>query len=125
MFYKHWLGGVTYTEGVREMAKSKSAWWLVDAIASHVVCNQFKTICLKNERFRDMQIWILRKMDSGAELIAVVDVTPHLLKTPIIKQVIEYTDFPFNHSGRYKLYCARNMTEDGKSYYTILEPSEY
>lgn len=34
-WYKHWLGGLLYTDGVKYVADQAGAYWLIDAIASY------------------------------------------------------------------------------------------
>lgn len=121
MFYRH-VTGMTYTEGVKNMAEENNAYWLIDAISSHIIFNpRFKARCAKDERYADMQIWILETNDNKARLFSVADTTQEELNKPTCLQKIEYTDFP--HPS-IKFYCARNFI-NGKETYTIMKPSEY
>jgi hypothetical protein len=116
--------GVTYTHGVRDLAEEKGAYWLIDAIGSHVVANpDFLQQCRKDERFERMQIWILKENGGNVQLIAVSD-TGEEEKNPPILQEVGYSDFDFDESGECKLYCAANWDGE-KKFYTILKPSEY
>jgi len=103
-----------------------NAHWLVDAIASHLQAGkEFKAACEKDERFRDMSIWILRKTgDSTAELIAVADTDAASMRRPAVRQEIEHTDFPFDIEGQYKCYACWTMIDDKPCYY-IIDPKEY
>ena len=121
--YKHFTG-VTYTPGVKDLAEEKGAYWLIDAISSHVVANpDFLKQRRKDQRFADMQIWILKENGGDVQLIAVSD-TGEEEKNPPVSQEIGYSDFDFDESGEYKLYCAANWDGD-RMFYTILKPSEY
>lgn len=127
MVYRHGLcRKVFYSEVVKAMAESKGAYWLIDAIASHVAANpKFKSACKRDERFHDMQIWILRSSEDEeamAELIAVSDTDQRSLSRPKIKQEIPFTDFDLQRDK--KLYCG--LTQVGEEIgYLIYDPSEY
>jgi hypothetical protein len=124
MLYRHFTG-LTYTTGVKDTAESKQAYWLIDAIASHVIANpKFKKRCSEDQRFADMQIWILSKQDDGAKLIGVADTVDEELKNPACEQDITFTDFEFYADQDEKFYCAKNFIE-GRECYTIMKPSEY
>lgn len=129
MVYRHGLcRKVFYSEIVKAMIEAKKAYWLIDAIASHVAANpKFKTACKKDERFHDMQIWILRKNDAEdgpmAELIAVADTDKRSMSRPKIKQEIPFTDFEFENGDK-KLYCGFTQIGDEVGY-LIYDPSEY
>ena len=93
--YRHFTG-TTYTSGVQQLAEKKSAYWIIDAISSHVVANsEFKKRCSTDPMFEDMQIWILKKKQDGAKLIAVADTVPEELNAPTCEQEIPFTDFEF------------------------------
>jgi hypothetical protein len=83
-WYRHPLfRGFTYTEGVRYVAQRAGAYWLVEAIFSHQLDKKAKA-----EAF---QVWTLtRTPEGGASLV----MTDGDTETEIIRQDIEYTDFP-------------------------------
>ena len=121
--YKNFTG-ITYTSGVKALAEKQGAYWLIDAIGSHVVANpDFREQCRKDESFERMQLWILKENGGNVQLIAVSD-TGDEEKNPPVSQEIGYSDFNFDETGEYKLYCAANWDGD-KMFYTILKPSEY
>ena len=123
-FYRHFTG-TTYTSGVQQLAEKKSAYWIIDAISSHVVANsEFKKRCSTDPMFEDMQIWILKKKQDGAKLIAVADTVREELNAPTCEQEIEFTDFEFGEDEEIKFYCARNYDGD-KPFYTLMRPREY
>ena len=101
-FYRHFTG-TTYTSGVQQLAEKKSAYWIIDAISSHVVANsEFKKRCSSDPMFEDMQIWILKKKQDGAKLIAVADTVREELNAPTCEQEIEFTDFEFGEDEEIK-----------------------
>lgn len=102
--YRHFLG-ICYTQGVKYLANKAQAYWLLDAIASH----QTKQL-LSQPALRDFQLWQLTvSSDKSAVLICQEDSDTE----PVVKQEIEYTDFPL---GFVKLYLIQKV---------LLLPSEY
>ncbi|MGB3756806.1 MAG: DUF6876 family protein [Rivularia sp. (in: cyanobacteria)] len=93
--YKHWLG-LRYTEGIQYLAQEANCYWLLDAIASHQT-KQF----LSNPKLREFQIWHLQVKDNSGVLICEWDTNQEVLR-----QEIEYTDFPLNHI---KLYLVEKV----------------
>jgi hypothetical protein len=91
--FRHILGGgkVIYTPGVQDMAERCGAWWLVDAIASHIVTNK------KLRDDYDLYFWKLtkNKEGSGATLICTNGNTgPD--RVVHARKKIEFTDFPLD-----------------------------
>lgn len=80
VYYKHWLE-MRYTEGVKYMAELCSAYWLIDAIASHQPNPK-----VRNE---DFQVWTLHVHNRKARLVC-EDGNGH----KIAVQIIPFTDFP-------------------------------
>lgn len=72
-----------YTDGIRYLADGAS--WLIDAVYSHLACNEKA----RNEPF---QLWKLEKVGKKWELTMRRDTD----EKPIVKQVIEYSDFPMD-----------------------------
>jgi hypothetical protein len=95
IFYKHWLG-LKYTEGVQHLAEETNCYWLLDAIFSH----QTKSF-LSNPNLREFQIWHLRVENNSGILICEWDINQEVLR-----QEIEYTDFPLSHI---KLYLVERI----------------
>jgi hypothetical protein len=81
--YKHWLG-IRYTDGVKHLATTAKAYWLIDAIASHQ-----NKLLLSNPRLREFQMWRLVVDNSSATLICFEDID-----VEVRRQEIPYTDFP-------------------------------
>lgn len=82
--YRHWLGRLTYTEGVYHLAETVGAHWLIDAIASHQG-PRLDRVC------EGMQFWELTvRADKTALLTCVRDRgEPYC-----VRQEIPFTDFP-------------------------------
>jgi len=76
-YYRHWLKGIVYTDGVKFVAESVGAYWLVDLIASYQP--------LKVE----FQVWTLRQ--EGDHWCVECTDGNYL---PVLKQDLPFTDFP-------------------------------
>jgi hypothetical protein len=100
-YYRH-LSGLQYTDGVKFLAESAGAYWLIDAIASY----QHKVV--SNPRLREFQLWKLTVSDNVGTLTCRADSN----LPAVISQMIEYTNFPFDID----LYVCNNV---------LLLPSEY
>ncbi len=93
--YKHWLG-LKYTDGIKYLAHEANCYWLLDAIASH----QTKKL-LSNPKLKEFQIWHLQIKENSGVLICEWDTNQEVLR-----QEIEYTDFPLSHI---KLYLVEKV----------------
>lgn len=82
--FRHWLP-FHYTDGVNWMAGRAEAFWLLDAVFSHQ-CNPL----VRQEPF---QVWRLVVLPSRQAELTMTDGNS---KTPIIRQAIEFTDFPLS-----------------------------
>lgn len=107
--YRHGLARhVLYTDGVRYLAEKAGAYWLIDAIASHLV-----TMRISDQRLSQIQFWTLEVKDNKAILYCQADAgEPHA-----VEQVIEFTDFPL---ASVRIWAARQ-----DDYWVLLLPSEY
>ncbi|MGD1871569.1 MAG: DUF6876 family protein [Mastigocoleus sp.] len=102
ILYKYYLG-LKYTEGIQYLAQEANCYWLLDAIASH----QTQEL-LSNPQLREFQIWHLRVEENSGVLICEWDTNQEVLR-----QEIEYTDFPLSHI---KLYLVEKV---------LMLPNEY
>lgn len=92
VFYRHSFNRrIVYTEGVRYLATEAQAYWLIDAIASHISSPLFQRAMTKDERIGERHFWTLHvKPDNSAVLEAKVDSPERALVT----QKLTFTDFP-------------------------------
>jgi hypothetical protein len=108
--YAHWLRRLVYSEGVYYMAERAGAHWLIDIVASYQMHKKVKN----NKRLQEFQLWELKvKTDKNGGKSAVVTLREDTGEPVVIRQKIEYTDFPLDYI---KLYV-----EGG----TLLLPSEH
>jgi hypothetical protein len=108
--YTHWLRRLVFSEGVQYMAECAGAYWLIDIVASYQMHKKVKN----NKRLQEFQLWELKvKTDKNGGKSAVVTLREDTGEPVVIRQKIEYTDFPLDYI---KLYV-----EGG----TLLLPSEH
>jgi len=99
--YQHWLG-LRYTDGVKFLAERAGAYWLIDAIAS------WQPQASRIDP--DFQLW---QLTVGDDHTAVLTFQRDSDLPAIIRQEIEYTDFPLS---RITLYVENGV---------LLLPSEH
>ncbi|QDT57099.1 hypothetical protein Pan44_51650 [Caulifigura coniformis] len=105
---------VIYTEGVRFLAARGGAFWLIDAIATHIGSRVFNEAAAKDDRIALMHFWKLAvNPDQSARLTAV----PDSGEPPFIDQLVMFTDFPLSEVDVW----AQGNGEG----YTLMLPSEY
>lgn len=99
------------TEGVHFLVERAGAFWLADLIASH------------QSRLdgQDFQIWFVQVKQHGDKRSATAWCQDDQPGRVLVKQEIEYTDFPLGLSAPFRLYAARNELGG----VTIMLPSEY
>ena len=98
--YQHWLG-IKYTDGIKYLADTAGAYWLIDYIASAQV--------VKSVRQEPFQVWKLTVASDSSSDISADDGNGNI----VFRKKIEYTDFPMKSV---KLYLCDNV---------LLLPSEY
>lgn len=92
------------TDGARYLADAAGAWWLMDAVASHLGSYRDEGfVVAKLLRAKASNAWILRLEDGNDEVLA--------------DQIIEYSDFPLDEITLYVI-----AQDDLR---VILLPSEY
>lgn len=113
--YRHPLNPrVIFTPGVKHLAERAGAFWLIDAIASHLGSKPFVEAALRDPRVAEMHFWRLTvEADRSALLIAEADSG----LAPFISQAIPFTDFPL---AEISIWAAN----DGR-HWTIYLPSEH
>ncbi len=97
---QHWLG-IKYTDGIKYLADTAKAYWLIDFIASAQV--------VKSVRQEPFQVWRLTVSSDSSSDISADDGNGIV----VFRKKIEYTDFPMK---TIKLYLCDGI---------LLLPSEY
>jgi len=97
--YRHNMSRHIYTDGVRDLARSCSAYWLIDLITSHQLHQK-----VMSEPF---QVWQLGRVNGDAFNIICTD------GNEVTRQEIPFSDFPYD--------VATIWLVDG----CIMLPSEY
>jgi hypothetical protein len=105
-WYRHWTNLIAYTDGVKAMAETAQAYWLIDAIASHQINPKVAQ--------HDFQVWTLTVNDNRT---AILEMREDSDKPVIVLQKLEYTDFPF---GTFKLWVEGSGRER-----VLLLPNEH
>lgn len=93
---------ILLSEGVVFLAKEANAWWLVDAIASHLTCTkELIRRCLQDEAFDYLHFWYLTRGEDKKDgwSSAVLRACPDDGEPPVVTQKIPLTDFPFDRTG--------------------------
>lgn len=85
-FYRHPFGGIIYTNGVKILAESCGAYWLVDLIASYQPYPKVKA--------EPFQVWTLSPVGDEAALAMAADGDKGNGPVVLAKQEIAFTDFP-------------------------------
>lgn len=80
-FYQNRLSSIIYTDGVKDMAESCGAYWLIDLVISHQL-----TKTVKHQTF---QVWKLTRMKDDAFKIVATDGE----EREIACQQIPFSDF--------------------------------
>ena len=121
-----------YSEVVKSMADERGAHWLIDNIASHRANPKNKKARETDERYHDMEIWVLEDHgEEGAVLKSASDTSNGRIPdtAAVITQKIDTCDFDFRGESQYKLYCGYTSVPDGKGGqrpgFYIYHPSEY
>jgi hypothetical protein len=124
-YHRHWLRHVVLTDGVAYLMEHGNCYWLVDAIASHL---RRPSVVAKTrgERFASFHLWELRKLPPEYKNAASLEARADSNEPTMIRQLIPYTDFPFENGDKpFKLYAAASELEEGKTVYVLMLPSEY
>ena len=97
-YYRHWSLRIVFTDGVKYVAETAGAFWLIDVVASYQP--------LKAE----FQVWKLVK-EGNAYAVICTDGNDVVLK----KQELPFTDFP-EHLMPFEMYFQNDV---------LFLPSEY
>ena len=105
-WYRHWTNLLSYTDGVKTLAESVGAFWLIDAIASWQIKPKVDQC--------DFQVWTLTVKDDQTAALQMQEDTG---LQPVVTQQLVYTDFPV---GVFKLWVEGTGRER-----VLLLPSEH
>jgi hypothetical protein len=83
-FYRYQLGNFQYTDGVKELAESCNAFWLIDLIVSHQTNSKVQKQCF--------QVWELRRLLLNKFMVLCTNGNHY----KITCQYIPFSDFPFD-----------------------------
>lgn len=83
-FYQNRLSPIIYTDGVKDMAESCGAYWLIDLVISHQLT--------KTVRFEPFQVWMLKRVRNDAFEIQATDGNGKEIAT----QQIPFSDFRYD-----------------------------
>jgi hypothetical protein len=113
--YRHGLNRqVIYTPGVQYLAEQAGAYWLIDAIASHIGSPAFRQAATHDPRIAEMHFWKLIVSDNRSALL---QATADSGEPAFIEQAIEFTDFILDKIDIWAAY-------DGQ-HWTLYLPSEH
>lgn len=106
--FRHWTRRILYTPGVKHIADTAGAYWLIDAVASYQHDPR-----VKGEEF---QVWTLKV---NADKTAVLTMGDGNDGPPIITQHIEFTDYADPGETECELYLV------GPAPAVLMQPCEY
>ena len=124
-YHRHWLPHAVRVDDVAYLMEEGKCYWLVDAIANHL---RGPSVVAKTrgERFATFHLWELRKLPPESKNAASLEARADSGEPAAIRQLIPYTDFPFEDGDKtFKLYAAPTELEEGKTVYVLMLPSEY
>ena len=109
-----WRRNVIYTPGVKHVADAGGAYWLIDAIVSHLGADFISRESEIDARIADLHFWNLSVAEDRTALLqAKADSDCE----PFVSQRIPYTDFPLSSVDIWAGF-------DG-TYWTLYLPSEH
>ncbi len=94
--FSHYLRRMNYTGGIQYLAEAAGAYWLIDAVASHQNSRKIR----ENQRLQEFQLWELKVAADRSAIVTCREDSGSDDK-PIIRQRIEYTDFPLDEIRLY------------------------
>lgn len=93
-WYRHSLTSkVVYTDGIQYLGEIGGAYWLIDAIVSHLVTPAMRRAIASDSRLSTLQFW---RLDVAADQTAVLTCRADSGDKPVITQKIPFTDFPLD-----------------------------
>jgi hypothetical protein len=91
-YYKNFTG-LIYTDGIKYLADNANSYWLIDAVGSHIKTNP----SLRKNGLQDFQLWQLKKISNNDNTYWELTCRSDTDNPPVITQIIEYSDFPFDN----------------------------
>lgn len=107
--YRHWTKRLVYSEGVKHMAETAGAYWLLDVVASHQPDWR-----LHNEEF---QVWKLSVNPDRTARVWCEDGND----TTLLEQLVPFTDYPEDEC---EIWLVKHAGGPGTDSLAML-PSEY
>jgi len=83
-FYQNKLSPIIYTDGVKDLAESCGAYWLIDLVISHQLT--------KTVRLEPFQVWELKRINNDAFCIVATDGNTKR----VASQQIPFSDFRYD-----------------------------
>lgn len=109
-----WRKDVIYTPGVKHVVDAGGAYWLIDAIASHLEPDFIRRESEIDPRISDLHFWNLAVGDNRS---AILQAKADSDCEPFVTQRIPYTDFPLSSVDIWAGF-------DG-TFWTLYLPSEH
>jgi len=106
------------TDGVKFLCENAGAYWLVDAIGSHIFTNRK----VFDPRQNPMQFWNLTVTGDKAVLTCTDGGKHGEEPIELARQDIEFTDFPL---PKIDIWAAWELGLDPKGAFVLMLPSEY
>ena len=130
-YYRHWLPGALFTDGVAYLQEAAGCYWLIDAIVSHL--GEINRLAKQDEMVAGLHLWTLTMATDARPLYRGDDPASDPIdaklemqidtNTPVlIRQDIGYSNFPLTDG--IKLYVSRVEGMADKPWLIYL-PSEY
>lgn len=98
-WFRHWSSPtIIYSEGMRHLAEEAAASWLIDAIASHLTSSpDLIAEREQNAAFDGLHFWYLTRNEDDRR--AVLEARLDVNEPAVVRQEIDFTDFPFDRVG--------------------------
>jgi len=103
------------TDGAKHVAEAGGAYWLMDAIASHIFTNRK----VFGPAVNPFQSWMLQVINGKAKLIAKDGGKRGAQPQTLVTQKIDYTDFPLPEIVLWAVW------DGGMNAYVLMLPCEY
>ena len=116
-YYKTLNPRIWFSDGVKLVAVTAGAYWLIDLIVSY----QTDKRITGNDELKYMQFWKLRKT---GEHSAVAECYADSGRPPTITQEIEHTDFPWPTGDEFEIWVEEAHTAEVQNGMLLMLPAE-